>query len=195
MKATKQSRSGGSSRTTCSRLRVGNSPISNRIFAGKCAKDGLTWKAGKEDVTGDVLQAIIDHVTPGHEVDVTVDGVPKYRIRVTEISSENAACSQKLWFAYDPGDGFEEYATEAEARAAAEKALEYYREDAPSDGWSEEATGVCYGKITGWTVETMRKTKPPADELDEDGMDQDGTYWGEWDEICDYGLHSENSKL
>jgi len=28
--------------------------------------------------------------TPGHEVDVTVDGVPKYRIRVTEIFSENA---------------------------------------------------------------------------------------------------------
>ena len=77
------------SASNCSRLRVGKSPISNHIFAGKCAKDGLTWKAGKEDVTGDVLQAIIDYVTPGHEVNVTVDGVLKYRIRVTEISPQN----------------------------------------------------------------------------------------------------------
>jgi hypothetical protein len=98
----------------------------------------------------------------------------------------------KLWFAYDPGDGFEEYATEAEARAAAEKALGYYRDAAPDEGWSDEVTDVCYGKITGWTVETMRKSKPPAEELDEDGMDEDDTYWGEWDVVCDYGLHSED---
>lgn len=70
---------------TGSRLVVGMAALSRRIFVGRLLKDGVTWREGKQDVTSDVLKAIVDFVTPGFEVDVTVDGKPKYRIRVTEI--------------------------------------------------------------------------------------------------------------
>lgn len=63
--------------------------LSREIFVGRLCKDGRTWKEGKQEVTSDVLKAIIQYVEPGHEIDVNVGGVPKYRIRVTEISSEN----------------------------------------------------------------------------------------------------------
>lgn len=33
-------------------IHVGTSPITNRIFAGHVLKDGHTWAAGKQDVTG-----------------------------------------------------------------------------------------------------------------------------------------------
>lgn len=48
------------------------------------------------------------------------------------------------WFSYDPGDGFEIHATEAEARSRAEKVLEFYRGEA-AEGWDEEVVGVCWG--------------------------------------------------
>ena len=102
------------------------------------------------------------------------------------------SCKQDLWFCYSPDFGYEEFATEELAKKAAEDAIDSYRDDAPSDGWSEEVWNVRYGKILGWTIETMRKSRPAADELDEEGNDSDGTYWGEWDEISDYGISSEN---
>lgn len=102
-----------------------------------------------------------------------------------------SAGSRKLWFSYDPIDGYEEHESEEKARAAAEAAIDYYRQDAPDEGWSDEVWSVRYGRVEGWTVETMRKHKPPVEELDEDGIDATGTYWGEWDTVCDYGL-SEN---
>lgn len=104
-----------------------------------------------------------------------------------------ATGSRDLWFCYDPGDGYEEYPTEEAARAAAEKAIDYYRDDSSSEGWSEEVWGVRYGKIHGWTIEKKRESRPPPEELDEDGVDANGTHWGEWDEICDYGISSENT--
>ena len=63
--------------------------LSNQIFVGRLCKDGKTWKEGKQDVTSDVLQSIIQYVEPGHEITVNAGGIPKYLIRVTEISSEN----------------------------------------------------------------------------------------------------------
>lgn len=68
-----------------SRLRVGMAALSKRIYVGRILKDGVTWRDGKQDVTSDVLKSFVDFVTPGFEIDVTVDGKPKYRIRVTEI--------------------------------------------------------------------------------------------------------------
>lgn len=79
----------------------------------------------------------------------------------------------KEWFSHDPeGHGLEFHETEAEAKAAAEKALDDYRDDA-GDGWAESVTGVCWGRLFGQIVETERK---PAEE-------------GEpFDETVDYGL-------
>jgi hypothetical protein len=71
-------------------LVVGIAALSNQIFVGRLCKDGKTWKEGKQDVTSDVLQSIIQYVEPGYEITVNAGGVPKYLIRVTEIPSQNA---------------------------------------------------------------------------------------------------------
>jgi hypothetical protein len=43
------------------KLTVGNSPMTNTIFAGTLLKDGRTWGANKQDVTIDALSAVISH--------------------------------------------------------------------------------------------------------------------------------------
>lgn len=43
-------------------LRVGHSPLSNKIYAGKVLKDGRTWATGKSDVTLEALSAAAFHV-------------------------------------------------------------------------------------------------------------------------------------
>lgn len=104
------------------------------------------------------------------------------------VASSDLLGHSETWFSYDPGDGFETHDTESAARERAEKALDYYKDEAPSDGWNEEVTQVCWGKVSQQVQETMRKRRPPADQLDESGCDKDGTPWGEWDEIVDYAL-------
>lgn len=94
METPKSKRPARCSQPTCSRLVVGIAALSNRIFVGRLCKDGRTWKEGKQDVTSDILKAIIQYVEPGHEIDVNVGGVPKYRIRVTEIPPQNDKTQQ-----------------------------------------------------------------------------------------------------
>jgi hypothetical protein len=72
------------------RLRVACGALGG-IYAGKVKANGVEWCEGKEDVTSDVLRAIIEYVEPGYEMDVNVNGEPKYRIAVTEISKAKDA--------------------------------------------------------------------------------------------------------
>lgn len=56
--------------------------------------------------------------------------------------------SKQGYFSYDPeGDGYVTHETEDQARSSAEKALEYYRDEAFSDGWPDWMHYVCWGKI------------------------------------------------
>ena len=43
-------------------VRVGCSPLSNNIYAGRLCVDGHTWQDGKQDVTIDALVAVAEHV-------------------------------------------------------------------------------------------------------------------------------------
>jgi len=64
-------------------IHVATSPLTNRIFAGSVLKDGRTWGANKQDVTGKVCGAVCEHVlTIGGPVVVSLNGVPKYEIIV-----------------------------------------------------------------------------------------------------------------
>lgn len=56
------------------------------------------------------------------------------------------------FFAYDSETGFERFATEAEAKAAAQESIEAYREDA-GEGWAEEVENICWGVVLGTTRE------------------------------------------
>jgi hypothetical protein len=70
-------------------LHVAISPLTNRIYAGTVLKDGCTWGAGKQDVTGAACGAVAEHVLEnGAPVIVTCNGQPKYEIRVINIAKE-----------------------------------------------------------------------------------------------------------
>ena len=51
-----------------------------------------------------------------------------------------------MWFSFD-GETFETHNTEAEAKAEAERAMEYWA-DGAGDGWDELSTQVVYGRVT-----------------------------------------------
>jgi hypothetical protein len=53
-----------------------------RIRAGHPNKDGLSFRCGGDDVTSDVLKAIIEYVQPGNSITVTENGVPMFEIEV-----------------------------------------------------------------------------------------------------------------
>jgi hypothetical protein len=65
-------------------IRVATAALSKRIFAGRATKDGLGLKHPRHDVTSDVLLAVRDHVGVGFQVTVEADGVPQFRIAVTD---------------------------------------------------------------------------------------------------------------
>ena len=91
------------------------------------------------------------------------------------------------YFVYDPENGSEFFASEKEALDYAEETLDLYREAAQDDGWDEEV-GIVVGKITHYLEKCNVVTK--KGELDEDGNDENGVYWGnaEYDEIHDYRI-------
>lgn len=103
------------------------------------------------------------------------------------VRSTDGLGQQDMWFSYDPGDGYETHDTEAEARERAEKALQYERDEA-GDGWNEEVTQIAWGKVIQRVEEKWRKHKPPPDQIDEDGYDEEGNNWSQFDELVEYHL-------
>ena len=96
-----------------------------------------------------------------------------------------------MWLAFNLEEGDTTlFNTEEQARSYAQKWLDYAREESV-DGWPEGMETVGWAKVQGRVVETMRKEKPPKEELDEEGRDKAGTYFGEFDFIVDYDLLSE----
>jgi hypothetical protein len=67
------------------------------------------------------------------------------------------------WWSYHPeGDGFVLHATEAEAKADAQNALECERDEA-YDGWSDSVTSICWGRVCGRATETLRRPREDGD--------------------------------
>lgn len=84
------------------------------------------------------------------------------------------------YFCYDPETGFETHNTTEGAKQAAEDAIDYYRDHA-DEGWSEEVTGVCWGKILQRTVETASFS---ASEAKQNGIYVPSGFSG----VSEYGL-------
>ena len=65
---------------------IGTSPLTNTIYAGHILKDGRTWGANKQDVTGIACNAVAEHVL-GHKGSTTVyaNGKPVYKITVEKL--------------------------------------------------------------------------------------------------------------
>lgn len=63
-------------------IRIACAALSGRIFAGKPNKAGNAFLSGKQDVTSDVLKAVIDKIGAGNIEVISVDNVPVYEIEV-----------------------------------------------------------------------------------------------------------------
>lgn len=64
-------------------IRVAKAALSGRIFAGHPTKRGDAFRAGRVDVTSDVLKAVSEFVGVGNQITVECDGEPAFCIAVT----------------------------------------------------------------------------------------------------------------
>ena len=72
--------------------------------------------------------------------------------------------SQKqMWFCVDHCGSVELFDSAEEAKSAAECYLEYERDNAPYDGWSEEVTQIMWGKIYGAVVQKYSRPRTEED--------------------------------
>jgi hypothetical protein len=67
------------------KITIATAALSKKIYAGRLNKKQDAFLDGKQDVTSEVLKAVIDKVGIGKTITITVDGVPKYEIEVREV--------------------------------------------------------------------------------------------------------------
>ena len=65
-------------------ITIATSALGKRIYAGRLNK-AKTAFISKEDVTSDVLKAVIDKIGVGNIESISVDGVVKYEIEIREV--------------------------------------------------------------------------------------------------------------
>ena len=94
--------------------------------------------------------------------------------------------NNKPYFVFDPqGDGFSYFETAGERDSFTKGAIDNYLDDS----WNDEVTDIIAGVITHKIVQTNRTDRPAVDDIDEDGIDGEGLYWGGDEEyVCDYKL-------
>lgn len=107
---------------------------------------------------------------------------------MSTLDTRNRPNAEYRYWVYDPSDSGSLYFRDLVARD--KYAAEVISNHCDDDGWNDDVEFVCVGEVTAVAQKTNVKVKPPADELDEDGCDDEGTYWGEFDEICDYSLQA-----
>ena len=90
------------------------------------------------------------------------------------------------FFMSDPNDyGTEFFRTKEAAEVAAKTAIEKYLD---GDGWSEDVDRVYVGEVL--SISTQCDVQYPAGELDEEGCDESGDYFGDHEYLCNYKLKS-----
>ena len=106
----------------------------------------------------------------------------EFRIPVNQLIIELAAQSGDDLFLYDPGNGATSHNSVEELMDSGKDAIDRCFDD----GWKEEVEDVCYGVILGSAqkVDAIRVDG----EIDKDGFGEDGEYWGEFKERCNYRL-------
>lgn len=77
-------------------------------------------------------------------------------------AGETPSAWKAPWFSYSSLESFESHATAEEARAKAQESLDYCRDEA-GDGWPEEVTSICWGRVYGEVQETERRKRTDED--------------------------------
>jgi hypothetical protein len=89
------------------------------------------------------------------------------------------------FFIYDPeGDGFIYFRTVEERDAHQGMVIDGYLDE----GWDESVEQVVAGEVTHSAQQVGREERPPEEQLDEEGCDGEGTYWGDFSYKCNYAL-------
>lgn len=89
------------------------------------------------------------------------------------------------YFIYDPENGFETFKTLAEREAAEKKVLAAYGEEGD---WPENTGAICSGTVTHRATKCDIKNRPEDYELDDNGCDEDGQDWHDYEYICNYEM-------
>jgi|GEM_PF-1701424 len=103
-----------------------------------------------------------------------------------KIASSDTPSAEFRYFIFDPQNGDFTYFRTAEDRdAAADGIIQSYLDD----GWDEEVENVIAGEVTHTCEKVNVTDRPPEDEIDGEGHDQNGDYWAEeWGYKCNYEL-------
>lgn len=70
-------------------LKLGVSPITNNVFAGRLNKKGTMWTQ-KVDVTEQFLNCVLQYFKEGTEHTVTSNGKPVIKITVEQLDRDNS---------------------------------------------------------------------------------------------------------
>ncbi len=110
---------------------------------------------------------------------------PEQRAHRDFFRKHSEPTADKPWFSYSPDGDFLFFSTEEEAKEHAEGEIPDYCQDT----WDEEVEGVLVGRVSLVATQTDLQHRPPEDQLDDDGCDEDGNYWDDGvDYRCDYKL-------
>jgi len=66
------------------KLRVGVSPLTNTIFAGKLNKDGTMWAGDKHDITDEAVMSVVQYIK--QERVMYERGGKRYELKEVEIT-------------------------------------------------------------------------------------------------------------
>jgi len=84
-------------------------------------------------------------------------------------------------------DGLMFFKSEQARAEAAEEAINAYKD--LDNGWSEEVECLLMGEVTHLCTQANVVERPPAEDLDEEGCDGEGSYWGpDIEKRCDYEM-------
>lgn len=101
------------------------------------------------------------------------------------IESSPFPSAEFRFFVFDPMDAdFVCFRTAEERDAKVQDIINMYCDE----GWDESVEQVCIGEIGGKAQQVNVRLRPDDEDLDEEGCDGEGTYWGDYDRICDYQI-------
>lgn len=94
--------------------------------------------------------------------------------------------AEHRFFIYDANNAeFYYFATAAERDQYSDTVIQAYLDD----GWDETVAQVMAGELTHSAQQVDRVERPPAEEIDDEGHDEEGRYWDEsWEYYCNYQL-------
>lgn len=103
----------------------------------------------------------------------------------TETAFKYHPDAEYRFFIYDPeGNGFIYFRSPEERNAHQDMVIQDYLDD----GWDESVEQVVAGELTHTVGQVDRTERPPEDQIDEEGCDVEGNYWGEFSYRCGYAL-------